>query len=211
MSLVIITILSACSGSSTEEKIYDHLEESFTLEKDFEEQQEPIMALEEKQREIHDQMATLESNELDEVTDLSEQAIENINERKDLIALEKESLDLSREEFEETKDLIEKIEDQSIQRKAEEMYEIMMNRYEAYNQLHEVYLSSLEEETSLYTLLQTEDVEEEKVTDQISTLNKLYEQIIEENKEMNEATQSYNDLKKEFYEMIELNVSIDKD
>lgn len=211
IGLILVVALSACSGSSTEQKIYDHLQEAVQLEKGFEEQQDLIVDLEKTEQDIYEQIADLETEESDEIKKLSKQAIESIEERSDKVALEKESIDDSRAEFEKIKELIEKIEDKEVKEKVEEMYDVMMERYESYDQLHESYLTSLEEEKTLYTLLQKEDLTQEEYTDQVTVLNEVYEQVIDKNDEMNKATNDYNALKEEFYDMAEINEATKKD
>lgn len=204
IGLILIVALTACSGSSTEQKIYDHLQEAVQLEKGFEEQQDKIVELEKQEQEIYDQIADLDSEESDEIKKLSEKAIKSIEERSEKVATEKESIDDSREEFEKIEDLIEKIEEKATKDKAEEMYQVMMDRYKSYDELHEAYLTSLEEEKTLYTLLPKEDLEQEEYTDQVTVLNEVYEQVIEKNDKMNKATKEYNAFKEEFYDMIEI-------
>lgn len=204
IGLILIVALTACSGSSTEQKIYDHLQEAVQLEKGFEEQQDKIVELEKQEQEIYDQIADLDSEESDEIKKLSEKAIKSIEERSEKVATEKESIDDSRAEFEKIEDLIEKIEEKATKDKAEEMYQVMMDRYKSYDELHEAYLTSLEEEKTLYTLLPKEDLEQEEYTDQVTVLNEVYEQVIEKNDKMNKATKEYNAFKEEFYDMIEI-------
>lgn len=211
IGVLAVIILSACSGASTEEKIHDHLEEVVQLEAGFEEQQDEIVKLEKQEQKIYEQVATLESSEFDEIKKLAKEAIESIEKRSDKVSLEKESIDDAREEFEKTKPLIDKLEDKEVKEKAEEMYGMMIDRYDAYNELHDAYLVSLKEETTLYTLLQKEDLAQEEFTEQISGMNDVYEQVIQKNEEMNTATNKYNKLKEEFYSIAELEGSSKED
>ncbi len=78
-------ILVACSGDSVANKMYEHLEKSVELEQPFAEQQESFADLEEKEQEVYNQIIELSSDQMDEITDLSEQAITNINKRRELL------------------------------------------------------------------------------------------------------------------------------
>ncbi|MBT2216187.1 hypothetical protein F3157_06960 [Virgibacillus dakarensis] len=210
-SLSVIAVLSACNGASTEEKIYDHLEEAVTLEAAFEEQQKPIVDLEKKEQELYAQIIDLGMDDFDKIKDLSQQAIETIEKRSDKIGKEKESIEASKDEFVKMEDLVDKLEDKKVKDKAKEMYDAMMKRYKAYDSLNKAYRNSLKLEKELYTMLQKEDVEQETLTDHISKINDSYQNVLEANKKFNTCTTTYNALKKEFYQAAEIEVEYDND
>lgn len=208
---ILAMILSACSGTtSTEDKIYEHLEEAVRLESSFEEQQNDITALEKEEQEIYSQIIELDMSEFDKIKDSAQQAIEIIETRSEKIEIEKESINSSQEEFEKINSLIGELKEQDVKDKAEEMYSVMMDRYDAYDAMHEAYLRSLEEEEKLYTLLQNEDVTEDDLKDQIAIINNTYQEVLDGNDQFNTNTVTYNELKKEFYEVANINVQYDE-
>lgn len=209
--LGIIIVLTACNGPSVQEEIFDHLEESVYLEAEFEELQDEIVALETKEQEIYSQIQDLEKEEFEEMEQLSEEAIESIKERSSLVISEKESIGASQEEFEKVKELIEKLDEQEMKDKAEEMYSVMMDRYESYDLLHETYIETLKQEEDLYLLFQNEDLDQEELSEQITLINDSYEKILEENETFNENTVAYNTLKEEFYDVANLDVEFEED
>lgn len=204
-------VLTACNGPSTQEEMYEHLEESVLLEAEFEEIQEQIVKLEAKEQEIYNQIHDLGKDEMEEIKKLSEEAIESIEERLSLINSERESISASREEFEKVQDLIEKLEEEAMKDKAEEMYGMMIDRYEAYDQLHKTYVDTLEQEEALYVLFQNEELKQEELSEQITIINDNYEKFLDENKKFNEATVAYNNLKEEFYDVANLDVEFQED
>lgn len=206
-----IIILSGCNGPSTQEKIYEHLEESVHLEDEFEELQDQIVVLEQKEQEIYNQISELGQDDFEEIKNLSEEAIESIEERSSLIALEKESIDASQKEFEKVKDLIDELEEQAMKDKAEEMYNVMMDRYDAYDSLHVAYAETLKQEEQLYSLFQNEELVHDELSEQITTINDSYEKFLEENEKFNTNTVAYNDLKEEFYNVANLDVEFEED
>src|SRR5699024_11092251 len=168
--------VTGCFGkSSTEEKIFDVLEETVTLEEPFVEQQEDITSLEEREKEIFDEITSLPSDEMDEIQGLAQEAIEGIEKREGYIKTEKESMDASQEEFDKVPSLVEDVEDEKVQEEAEKVVEMMNDRYEKFEKLHTTYKETLELEKELYTLLESEDSEMSDVTDQIIELNENYE------------------------------------
>lgn len=207
IGLCFILLLSACSGESTIEMIYEHLEEAVKLEDNFAKQQEDINQLEQQEQELYAQIIDLQMNEMDKIKELSQQAIGIIEERKEKMNLEKESIDASKEEFTKIENLIEELDEAALKEKAQEMYDVMSNRYQTYDQLHQAYMNSLELEKELYELLQDENVTQEQLSTHIENINKTYEEVISENDQFNAETVAYNDLKKEFYEMAELDVT----
>lgn len=207
IGLCFILLLSACSGESTIEMIYEHLEEAVKLEENFAKQQEDINQLEQQEQELYAQIIDLQMNEMDKIKELSQQAIGIIEERKEKMNLEKESIDASKEEFTKIENLIEELDEAALKEKAQEMYDVMSNRYQTYDQLHQAYMNSLELEKELYELLQDENVTQEQLSTHIENINKTYEEVISENDQFNAETVAYNDLKKEFYEMAELDVT----
>jgi uncharacterized coiled-coil DUF342 family protein len=206
-----IIFLAACSESSTSIKIYEHMEESVELEYDFEVVQDEIVALEEEEQDIFHQITELGQEEFEEIKELSQAAIASIQERSNRIDIEKESINASQEEFEKAKNLIDKLEEQEVKDKATEMYGVMMDRYQAYEDLHEAYAISLEQEEAFYLLFQKEEVEEDELVDQITVINETYEKYLEANERFNENTNSFNTLKEEFYTVANLNVEFEED
>lgn len=205
-----IFLLTACGGGSTEEKIYTHLEEAVHLEKDFQDQQDGINELEQEEQEIYDEIIDLTMDDFDKIEELANEAIETIEERESKIEIEKQSMDDSKEEFSNVEALIDKVDSEDVKTKANEMYEIMMERYEQYNQLHEDYLASLKLETSLYEMVQDKETEQEKVIDQITKINEKYEEILNDNEAFNQDTKEYNELKEEFYEIADIDVQYEE-
>lgn len=209
-SAVIIFILSACSESA-EMKIYNHLEEAVTLEQPFEEQQDSIIKLEQEEQEIYEQIISLSMEEFDEIKKLAEQAMENIDKRSESITLEKDSLEDSKEEVLKSEKAIDKLEDSDVKAKAEDMYQTMIARYDAYDELHGAYTHVLGLEKELYSILTEEEAEQETLTEHLSDLNNSYEAVIEANEQFNEHTVEYNELKREFYQLTDLDIEYEED
>ncbi|RKQ37992.1 hypothetical protein D8M06_00645 [Oceanobacillus halophilus] len=206
----IIVVLSGCNSETIEEKMYTHLEEAVRLEAEFEKQQNEITELERKEQQIYSQIIDLDMDEFDQITELSQEAIQIIGERAELIDLEKESIDSSESEFKETEGLIKEIKDEEVKAKAEEMFEVMEERYRSYDQLNEAYIVSLDLEKKLYEMLQQEDLEQDELTEHINNINESYQEVLEANEQFNEFTVEYNNLKKEFYEIAGIEVDFEE-
>lgn len=196
---------------SAEERIYTHLEETVAIEEDFKAQQKEITDLEKQEQEIYSQIIEMDIEEMDGIIKLSEEAAALIDERKEKLEIEKNSLESAKDEFQSVEALIEDLEEEALKEKAKELYEVMMDRYASYDELYEAYTQSLELEKELYTLLQEEELEQETLNKQIVQINDSYEKILSFNEDFNKYTTQYNELKKEFYEAAEMNVTFEKE
>lgn len=206
ISLCSILVLTACDGSSTTEKIYNHLEEAVSLEETFEEQQHSIVQLEKKEQELYSKIMDLGMDKFEKIKELSNEAIQSIEKRSEKVELEKESIESSKEEFMKIKDLIAKLENKKVQEKANKLYDVMMKRYNAYEKLNQAYTKSLTLEIELYQMLQKKDVKQEDLSEHIAKINDSYKKVLDANDAFNNYTKEYNNLKKEFYKIAELNV-----
>lgn len=213
ISIIILILLGACSGegSTTEDEIYDHLEEAVNLEKDFKEKQTTITELEEHEQDIYGKILELDMDEFDEIKALSTEAISVLDELGETIDIEEESLAASKEEYEKIEALIDNLEEEMVKEKAEELYETMQKRFASYDNLNEAYMGSLETGKELYSLVQDEDATQEKISEKTTTINDYYETVIEENETFNSYTDTFNNLKKEFYDAADIETSYEKD
>ena len=199
-------IFTACSNS-TEEKIHKHLEEAVKIENENESEKDSSIAdLEQHEQEIYKEIIDLSLDDYDKIKELVDAANENIDERNELLQQENDKYEESRKEFKNTENLIEKLSDKDTKEKAENMYDTMMERYAAYDDLYKSYNNVLEKEKTLYELFKEEETDQAKLADHLNDLNEDYETIIETNKKFNDETKNYNKLKKEFYNLTELNV-----
>ncbi|MCS0543110.1 YkyA family protein, partial [Aeromonas veronii] len=85
-------LLMVCMGGPTpEEQIYETLEKVVAVEKDFEEQQNPLVELEKKEKELYDEILTLGMKEFDQIVSLSKDALAIVGDRETRINNEQKS------------------------------------------------------------------------------------------------------------------------
>ncbi|PAE16724.1 hypothetical protein CHH91_08270 [Virgibacillus sp. 7505] len=198
--------LTACNNASPEEQVYNHLEETVSLESGYVEQQESLADLEKKEQDLYNEILQLGTDELDQIKSKSQEAIDVIGQRKDALAKEKESLDKAEAEFEEVDSIIDELENDDAKQKAQTLYETMEARYSAYDKLHEAYTKVLDEDNTLYDMFQQDDITQDELTSQIEKINAGYEEIKSANEEFNTQTEAFNEQKQQFYEAAGLNV-----
>lgn len=203
-----ITILSGCLNSTTPaEEMYEVLERVVEAEKDFEQQQDPLIELEKKEQELYSQIVALGMKEFDQIVNLSNQAISNVEKRREHMDLEEKSILMSKKEFENLPPLIEKLEDPALKKQAQELHETMMTRYDAHDTLYENYTKGLEYDIELYNMFQKEDLSMEELEQQIAKINDTYKIVLESNEVFNEQTNKYNESKLKFYETAGIDVN----
>ncbi|MEC0303789.1 YkyA family protein [Terribacillus saccharophilus] len=198
--------LTACNNASPEEQVYNHLEETVSLESGYVEQQESLTDLEKKEQDLYNEILQLGTDELDQIKSKSQEAIDLIGQRKDALAKEKESLDEAKAEFEEVDSIIDELESDDAKQKAQTLYDTMEARYSAYDKLHEAYTKALDEDNTLYDMFQQDDITQDELTSQIEKINAGYEEIKTANEEFNSQTEAFNEQKQQFYEAAGLNV-----
>lgn len=198
--------LTACNNASPEEQVYNHLEETVSLESGYVEQQESLTDLEKKEQDLYNEILQLGTDELDQIKSKSQEAIDLIGQRKDALAKEKESLDEAEAEFKEVDSIIDELESDDAKQKAQTLYETMEARYSAYDKLHKAYTKALDEDNTLYDMFQQDDITQDELTSQIEKINAVYEEIKTANEEFNTQTEAFNEQKQQFYEAAGLNV-----
>ena len=196
----ILMLTTACSGSAAENKIYDHLEKAYELEADFEKRQEELLALEKEGQELYAEIVDLEMKDMDKIEEKSQEAIAIIDQQVNEVKKEKESMDASEEEFQKAEKYLDKIDADQGKSTGEDMYKVMLDRYDEYKQLYKLYNESMELETMLYDMLPDEEVTEEDVTKQITDINESYQEVLDASDTFNDKTKKYNVLKTSFYE-----------
>ncbi|WP_158318611.1 YkyA family protein [Halalkalibacter akibai] len=200
-----IGILTGC-GERPVETVYHHLEAAVELEIPFEKQQEPMQKAELKENEIFDQIISLGLSDFEEIVSLAEEAIISIESREAMIQKEKQSIDESYNEFLNIKEQVDKINKDELITMLQELEDSMNTRYSNYNELNELYVQTLTEDRTLFELLKKEELTLEDLQDQINIVNELYEKVESKKEDFNTSTDTYNQLKRQFYEMAELNV-----
>ncbi|WP_077704478.1 YkyA family protein [Virgibacillus dokdonensis] len=211
LGFMLLFILASCSNGTPEEQIQNHLEEAVTLEEGFEEQQSKITDLEKKEQELYNQIMDLGKDEMDEIKKLAKQAIETVDKRKEAIKKEEESIEQAKEEFTKTKEVVEDLEAKEAKDTAKKMVETMQDRYKVYDNLNKAYKDALKLEKEMYELLSKEDLKQETLTEIIDAINNAYEKVIASNDTFNKHTKEYNEMKRDFYEQVGMDVTYEGD
>ncbi|RBP95062.1 putative cell-wall binding lipoprotein [Cytobacillus firmus] len=204
-------ILTGCMNSpDPEEKIYDVLENVVAKEKDFEKQQEPLVKLEKREKELYDKIINLGMKDFKEIKKLSDEASSIVEQRVTHMEKEQESIQASKKEFETLSPTIEEIEDKKLKDKAKELYEIMMDRYKIHDTLYKDYSKATQLDKELYAMFKKEDLTLEQLEGQVSKINDMYEKILASNKQFNEKTKEYNEAKLNFYKEAGLEIKTEE-
>lgn len=207
--LISFILLAGCSQPE-EEKIFETLESVVELEKGFEEQQEPLIQLEEEEKALYEEILTLGLKETEQINKLSDEAIALAEQRQELLDSERESIVNAESEFEKIKEQIDKMKDESLKPLANELYTIMKKRYESHEKLYEQYSLGIQYDQELYQMLKDENISLEELESKVDEINKVYEEVYSLNEEFNQLTKEYNEAKIEFYKKAELNYKLNE-
>ncbi|MEH7110760.1 YkyA family protein [Neobacillus niacini] len=204
-------LLSGCINKEpAAEKMYQVLEDVVEAEREFEEQQKPLVSLEKQEKDIYNQIMALGMKQHDEIVKLSDEALSIIEKRRELLQKEIESINASKTEFKKAKEIKNEITISAQKKKAEELFMIMTDRYKVHSQLSKEYLMALDSDKDLYIMLKNESVSYDKLEEQVTKLNNTYQKVFEKNEEFNDYTAQYNEKKLEFYKEAGLNLKNDE-
>ncbi|WP_066066320.1 YkyA family protein [Neobacillus soli] len=198
--LAIVIIFAGCSKQKTPvEKMYDVLEKVVASEKGFEEQQDPLVSLEKKEKEIYDQIIELGMKEYDQIVKLADEAISLADDRKEHIEKETKSIKESEKEFKKAAELIGELDDPALAKLVQELYDTMMERYRAHEVLVKEYSEAITADKELYGMFKNKNLPLDNLEAQVEKLNESYKKVFEENEKFNKLTEKYNDQKLSFY------------
>ena len=198
--LVLIAIFTGCTKEKTPvEKMYTVLEKVVAAEKGFEEQQNPLVTLEKKEKGIYDQIIELGMKEYNQIVKLSDEALLLADQRKEHMEKETESIKQSEKEFKKAAKIKDQFEDKTLTKLANELFEIMMERYRAHDELYADYNEALKNDKELYVMFKNKDLPLEELEAQVNKLNETYKKVYDANEKFNMLTEQYNDKKKSFY------------
>ncbi|MFD2443354.1 YkyA family protein [Bacillus sp. CGMCC 1.16607] len=207
ITICILFSLGGCLNQKTAlEKMYEVMEKVVKAENTFEDQQDPLVRVEQEEKELYDQIITLGMKEYDQIVKRADKALLLVDEREKLMKLETESIEKSKEQFKELYSLIKELDDEKMKKDANHLYTIMMDRYEIHHELEQSYTKALEYDKELYNLFKRKDLTLEQVENQINQINQTYEEIYKINDRFNNQTQKYNDLKLKFYKEAGFNI-----
>lgn len=203
--------LAGClNKNSTVNDIHALLESVVELEQEFENQQDPLVELEKEEKEIYSKIITLGMKEFEQIVTLSNEASAIVDKRQEHMDIEASSIQASKKEFEKIDPLIEKIEDAELKKKATELKSTMMERYQIHDSLYENYLNGLTYDKELYQMFQNENLSIDQLEEQIAKINDAYKLVLDSNKEFNDLTQRYNDIKFDFYKAAGIEITEEK-
>lgn len=179
--------------------MYDVLEDVVAKEKVFEEQQDPLVTLEKKEKRIYDQIIELGMKEYDQIVKLSDEAIQLTDERKKHMEKETKSLKESEQAFKKIADIKDEFDDTEVIKTANELNDVMMQRYQAHEWLYKEYSDALTYDKELYGMFKNKNLPLEDLEAQVNKLNDQYKQVFDANEKFNMLTDQYNDKKQSFY------------
>ncbi|WP_413379957.1 YkyA family protein [Alkalihalobacillus sp. 1P02AB] len=204
LSLLMMLVLVAC-GKNVAEDVFVHLEQAVELESTFKQQQEILKAAENNEQQLYEEVIDLGMDEFELILSLTEEALASIETRENAVALEKESIEQSYEEFQKVEAFENEINEGEGFEHYQTLREKMKARYESYQDLHTAYVKSINLDRELFELLQREDFELVELQEKIEEVNESYSNINETRDVFNQFTVEYNESKQAYYSSADLN------
>ncbi|WP_187367027.1 YkyA family protein [Bacillus andreraoultii] len=198
---LVLLLLSSCF-ERTEKKIYQTLEDVVKLEEGFKKEQEPLIKLEEEEKAIYDKIIDTGFKEREKINKLADKAIDLSNQRLEHLDLERESIIKAEKKFITIKKLINRIDDKDMKVEAENLYDLMANRYKVHEQLYKKYSDGIKSDQKLYHAFKDDETTLSELEKSISEINNNYEQVYQLNEEFNKLTNNYNEAKLKFYKNV---------
>ncbi|GIN83865.1 hypothetical protein J6TS2_02510 [Heyndrickxia sporothermodurans] len=206
MIIFALVILSACQATP-EEKIYHILEQTVAKEKDFDKQQKPLMELETQEQRLFDKIINLGIKDMDKIVKLSNEAIENLEKRKEKMKIEQASILSSKKEFSKIKSHIRKIASEKTKKEATQLQKLMEKRYETHEKLYKAYLHGIDTNMKLYQMMKDKKLQIGELEKQIQLSNKAYSEVLKMNQLFNKNTKKFNEQKSKFYKDTQIKIS----
>lgn len=201
-----VLLVSCSNDKSVSQKIFKHAEKAAQLENGFNNQQKPLLDAEKKEQSLYNQIIALDMSKYNKIVTLSNEALDSIKHREDLLSKEKKSIDDAYKEFQKVKPLISELSNKDLKAKANTLYTSMVNRYKTYQNLHDAYQTSLSEDKKLYNMLKDKNLSIDTLQKQIDTVNKSYKTINDDKDKFNKYTGTFNKEKKDFYKAAGINI-----
>ena len=208
---MVFLLMGCMGGPSPEEQIYETLEKVVSVERDFEKQQDPLVELEKKEKELYDEILTLGMKEFDQIVSLSNEALTIVADRESRINNEHESIKASKKEFQKIDSLISEIKEENVKEEADALGTLMNQRYDSYEELYSAYTEAIGHDKKLYEMFQNKDLTLEELEQQINLINETYEKVVSANEAFNKLTEEYNKAKVSFYKNAGLEVVFEEE
>ncbi|NRD78715.1 YkyA family protein [Bacillus sp. BRMEA1] len=198
--MVLILFLTGCGNKQKPiDNLYTALEQVAVKEKVFEEQQKPITELEKKEKSLYDQIIKLGVKDYSQIVILSDEAIASADKREMYLEKETNSIKESEKEFQKLPEINKGLEDPSIRQLSEELYHIMIQRYNAHDELVKEYTLAIQYDKQLYGMFKNKNLPLNQLEVQVNKINEEYKKVSAANETFNKLTEQYNAKKVELY------------
>jgi hypothetical protein len=197
--ILIIILLQGCNALAPENEILSAFEKIAKYENESNEQQTSLVALEQQQTKLYNKIMSLGMKQFPKVTQLSQDALQIIEKRKQRIQKENENIQLAKKQLKIVKENVSHLHDEKLKQSTVRLTKIVEKRYVAYDELYDHYHKALILEKQLYHLFQNQHVTLEQLQEQIDKINAVYKEIMNDNNRFNDYTEQYNKEKKRLY------------
>lgn len=205
LSFCTLFILFGCT-KSIEEKIYMDFEDAVKLEMKVPELNQTLIELEGIESTLYSQIISEGKSSNQEVQNLISNALQNCEDRKEIVNNESSIMKESYEKSTESKKKIEKLDDTKVLEQAEKVQKLFNDRYYTFTVFEKSYQETITCEEKLYHLLKLEQQNLREVEEYVAEINNLYNTNKKYQKKFTELSSQLNLEKNVLYELLEINI-----
>lgn len=198
-----VLFLTACNNAETElNEFYEEFSDSMAEEQELVSLNENYNALESTKAELQND---LNNATIEEINSISQNLLDNTDERLALLEEEGELMASSNEAFDGAREAAENISDEDYKQEAESLVNAMDNRYDAHENMTNTYVQALESEKTLFEYLTKEDITQDTIDEHLNTIAEYNEPIDEALSSFSAETEKINKLKTGIEQILEKN------
>ncbi|MDR0124386.1 MULTISPECIES: YkyA family protein [Bacillus] len=199
LAAICTLLLAGCGGQSPFNEMQDAMTKMSEKEASFEKEQGTLENYEKKEHQLYTKMIQTTKDHTKTVSSLSDQALASAAKREEHLKTEKDSMDESKKELQTVKESAGRIKDAELKDKAEQTVKSIEKRYASYDQLYREYQQALKQDQHLYQSLKKKDLGYRELKSKLKTVNRSYSKVRKESKKFNQYTDQLNEHKQALY------------
>ncbi|MGE6202962.1 YkyA family protein [Guptibacillus hwajinpoensis] len=180
--------------------IYQSLEESAKIEKEFAEQHLATVKAGQEEQALYKEIISLEMDQEEQVTQDTRDAQDFNTKEKQYLHESKKKFDQAYENFSQIKSPVSHIKDSDVKEEVTIVVELMEKRRELFESYYDHYLEVLKLNGQFYEQLQNEELNISEMSQQIKKINENYLSMEEKQQQFNQNTKQYNKVKSKYYQ-----------
>ncbi|MGZ9583948.1 YkyA family protein [Paenibacillus marinisediminis] len=192
-------VLTGC-GTPAQEQLFLSFEKASAVETQVPADFEHLKQLEEKDQKQYETIINKGESDSANVQTLITNSIASLQERQQTLDSVKQQMDEGKTQFGELTGQIDKLKDDQLKQKAEQVVTAYTKRYDTFQTLHQRYSEWIKAEQAVYEELQAQETNLKSIQNAVASRNQAFLQVEELKQQFNDYTTQFNEEKKAFYQ-----------